>query len=189
MQQPSIKGAAFCGTVARLQACLESGQATQKQVELRLEAQDLRFLEEKIEPSLWYPIASAGRIDELVVERSGREREEFFVACGLEEVDSVFSSGLFETLIEGARKMETRAPEALTHLASLGFNFGRWSSEEVSPGDFTVKAQDVTPLPESVRYTVQGIILGLARKIRDVGIEISSQRLRRDEIIYRGLPC
>ena len=188
MQQPSIKGAAFFGTVARLQACLESEQVTEEQVELRLEAQDLRFLDEKIEPSLWYPIASAGRIDELVVELSGREREEFFVACGLEEVNSVFSRGIFETLIEGARKMEARAPEALTHLASLGFNFGRWTCEEVSPTKLIVQGQEVAPLPESIRYTVQGIILGLARKLRGVGDEISSQRLRPDVITYRILP-
>jgi hypothetical protein len=188
MQQPSIKGAAFCGTVARLPACLESGQVTEEQVELRLEAQDLRFLDEKIEPTLWYPIASAGRIDELVGDLSGQECEEYFVACGLEEVDTVFSKGVFETFIEGARKMEGRIGETLTRLASLGFNFGRWTYEEVSYGEFSIQAREVAPLPESIRYTVQGLILGLARKLRDIDVEISSQRLRPDVVTYRSLP-
>jgi len=187
MQQPSIKGVAFCHTVARLQTFLESGQVTEEQVEVRLEAQDLRFLDEKIEPTLWYPIASAGRIDELVVELSGREREEYFVACGLEEVASVFSKGVFETFIEGAQKMEARAAETLTLLASLGFNFGRWTYEEISFKELTVQAREVAPLPESVRYTVQGIILGLGRKLRNTDVEISSQRPLQDQIIYRIL--
>jgi hypothetical protein len=68
----SIKGAAVEPIVNLTHELLGSGQLSRHQLEARLESSDLELLEVKPEPTLWYPIASAERIELFVAEIRGR---------------------------------------------------------------------------------------------------------------------
>jgi hypothetical protein len=60
MAVPSIKGTAFQSVVEHLRRLLEAGWLSPDDLELRLEAEDLRLLDEKVLPGLWYPLAATG---------------------------------------------------------------------------------------------------------------------------------
>jgi hypothetical protein len=82
MSEGSIKGAAVEPIVNLTHELLGSGQISRQQLETRLESSDLGLLEAKPEPTLWYPIASAERIELFVAEVLGRDIEEMMREIG-----------------------------------------------------------------------------------------------------------
>lgn len=186
MNEPSIKGAAITGTVDLVRQLVAEGHLSADEIEVRLEAGDLALLDEKIEPTLWYPIASVGRLGDLVVQTLGEGDLEVMVSLGEETARRFQQEGVFAAFIREAAQRGERVGEVLVNLSELTFDFGRWNFDGDALEAFTVWMTDAEPLPEPTRHSILGFIRELASSLAGVDIRVESHRPRPGVVIYRG---
>jgi hypothetical protein len=90
MAAPSIKGTAFQAVAMDLAKWVRDGRITRESVEARLEADDLRVLDDKILPGLWYPLACYRRMTELLWEIEGNRDPDYLLARGARAAERLF---------------------------------------------------------------------------------------------------
>ena len=101
MAAPSIKGSAFQSVVSDLVGLIEAGRISRETAEARLEADDLRLLDDKILPGVWYPIASYRRMTELLWEVEGNRAPAYLMARGARSAERLFEAGLYQQMQRG----------------------------------------------------------------------------------------
>jgi hypothetical protein len=193
----SIKGTAFASVVEDLRRLVEAGRLARATLEARLEAEDLRILEAKISPGLWYPLASYARLSELLVEVEGGGRPGYLVERGARAAERLFAAGLYLQLERGeeigaekrARGEGWGASEGnlVTSLAGAIFNVSRWRFE-IDPDDDRLQRIEVSEaeaLPEVSRLAAQGFVEYTASRLAGVPVRVESERVGGDRIVFR----
>jgi hypothetical protein len=196
MSVAGIKGSAFETVVRDVARLLESGKLPREVAEARLEAEDLRLLEEKILPSLWYPLASHDRLTQLLWEFEGARDPKYLIARGALSAERLFDAGLYQQMKRGeelgAAKRERGEPwsefdgNLMTSLAGAIFNVSRWRFRR-HPEDPLVSRIEVTgarELPEVVRWAAQGFVEYIATRATGVPAHVTSERPGPDRIVF-----
>jgi hypothetical protein len=186
MSEASIKGVAVQPVVQLTHELLESGRISRDQLEGRLDAPDLHLLDEKVEPTLWYPIASAERIETFVAEVLGRDVAEMMREIGIAAAEKTLHQKAMRNLIEGARTHGERMGHIVVGLGKLIVNFGEWKFEGDPFGEFLLDATEVEAFPESTRHATEGFIEVLAKELTGRSAVASSQRPTLSHIIFEG---
>jgi len=194
---PSIKGSAFAAVVEDLRALVESGRVSRDALEVRLEAEDLRILDAKVSPGLWYPLASYARLCAVLVEAEGNGRPEYVVARGARAAERLFAAGLYLQLERGQAMGERKRERGegwtaiegnlVTSLAGAIFNVSRWRFE-VDPDDprlHRIEVSEAAALPEVSRLAAQGFVEYTATRLAGVPMRVESERIGRDRIVFR----
>jgi hypothetical protein len=197
MSKASIKGTALASVVEDLRRLLEMGRLAREQLEARLEAEDLRILDAKVSPGLWYPLASYARLSAVLVEREGGGRPGYVVERGARAAERLFATGLYRQLERGEEiGAEKRARgegwgalegNLVTSLAGAIFNVSRWRFE-VDPDDDRLQRIEVCEaeaLPEVSRLAAQGFIEYTASRLSGTPVRVESERVGRDRIVFR----
>jgi hypothetical protein len=193
----SIKGTAFASVVEDLRRLLETSRLPREALEARLEAEDLRILDAKISPGLWYPLASYARLSEVLVEVEGGGRPGYLVERGARAAERLFAAGLYLQLERGEEiGAEKRARgeawgsiegNLVTSLAGAIFNVSRWRFE-IDPDDDRLQRIEVSEaeaLPEVSRLAAQGFVEYTASRLAGAPIRVESERVGRDRIVFR----
>ena len=194
---PSIKGTAFAAVVEDLRGLLDSGRLSREALEARLEAEDLRILDAKVSPALWYPLASYERLCAVLVERESHGRPaEYVIQRGARAAERLFAAGLYLQLERGqalgAEKRERGEGwsvvegNLVTSLAGAIFNVSRWRFE-VDPADermHRILVSEAGDLPEVSRLAAQGFIEYTASRLAGVPMRVGSERVARDCIVF-----
>jgi hypothetical protein len=188
---PSIKGVVLELAIEAVRDLLESGRLRREQLEVRLTADDLALLDQKIVPGMWYPIATLGRLLEI----STREQRieggmDAVVEVGVRAAKRLFSSQIYKTYASGLDGQSTRAAGlAFTRLAPLLCNFTHWSYDAgPENGDtFSVEVENAAEFPELLRYIAQGVIQYLGERVNQRPVKVSSRRPTPDRILYKGV--
>jgi hypothetical protein len=200
MDGPAIKGTAMESVVTDTRRLLEEGRVARDELEARLEAQDLRLLEEKIFPAAWYPIDSYRRLSELLMHVEGGGDPQYLVRRGARAAERLFASGIYLQLKRG----EERAQEArqtddgwteldgnlIVSIAGAIFNVGRWRFEMGSddPPTYRIEVTEAEALPEVARHAAHGFVEYCASRLLGAPIRVSSDRIGRECILYRFGP-
>lgn len=187
MNEPAIKGHVVHGTVDLLKEAIANGRISTEVVTARLEARDLRMLDEKIESSLWYPADSLHRISELLMEELGKGRDDydFMVEIGRSSAERFRREGVFAAFIREAEKRGDRMLTVLIKLAELALNFGEWSFEGEIKRDFSVTVRDCSGLSDTMRYSTLGFIETLACELTQTPMKAATRREKPDVVVYR----
>jgi hypothetical protein len=183
---PSIKGTAFQSVHDDLHRLLESGRLSRERLELALGVDDLRVLDEKVAPAAWYPIDGYARMVELLVEIEARgRRREYLIERGTRAAERLSAAGIYQQLDASAEGMGPRVGHVILTLASVIYNFTRWSYEsgEVR-GDFTIRVDDAESFPEVSRFATQGFIQYVATRVSAAPVRVESDRPTLDRIVY-----
>jgi hypothetical protein len=196
MAVPSIKGSAFQTVVRDVLRLLESGKLPRKVAEARLAAEDLRLLEDKILPGVWYPLTSHERLTELLWEFEGGRDPKYLTARGARAAERLFDAGLYQQMQRGeelgAAKRERGEPwsefdgNLMTSLAAAIFNVSRWRYRR-HPEDVLVSRIEVTgarELPEVARWAAQGFVEYMATRMTGVPVQVTSERPVPDRIVF-----
>jgi hypothetical protein len=196
MSVPSIKGSAFEMVVRDVVRLLESGKLPREVAEVRLEAEDLRLLEDKVLPSAWYPLASHERLSELLWEFEGERDPKYLIARGARAAERLFEAGLFQQMQRGeelgAAKRERGEPwsefdgNLMTSLAGAIFNVSRWAYRR-HPDDVYVSRIEVTgahDLPDVARWAAQGFVEYVATRSTGAPVQVTSERPVPDRIVF-----
>ncbi|HBZ68766.1 MAG TPA: hypothetical protein DEP35_03050 [Deltaproteobacteria bacterium] len=184
MDVPSIKGLTLGPTCDRVNALVEKGRMSQRDLEATLHPEDLRLLEEGPAPTLWYPIASVARLNELLIRESGGDGPKLMRELGAGALDSLLQGGGSRLFLEGIRKLGNRASDALVELARLLLNFGEWNYRQDSPQHAVIEARQVQPLPETLRFAIEGLIEVMIPEFLGMTVIVSSERPAPDRILF-----
>jgi hypothetical protein len=186
-RDPSIKGSAFQSAPEDLRRLLASGRLDRERLEAALEADDLRILDEKIDPTAWYPIASYARMVELLADTEARgSRIEYLLERGRRAAERLSAAGTYQQLDASTAQLGARVGKVVVTIAQLMYNFSRWSYESVADGDFEILVEDARLFPEVGRYTSQGFIERASSRVADRPIAVESERKTPDRIVFRG---
>jgi len=193
---PSIKGTAFQSVVEDLQGLVAAGRIQRAELEIRLSASDLRILEDKVLPGLWYPLATYRRLTEILLEIDGGGKPEYVVRRGARAAERLFAAGLYLQLERGeeigARKRErgegwtAHEGNLVASLAGAIFNVSRWRFT-VDSGEAAVhriEASEAEDLPEVSRLAAQGFIEYTASRLSGSPVRVTSERLGRGRIVF-----
>jgi hypothetical protein len=196
MTVASIKGTALQGLAMDVAGLIQTGRISRAAVEARLEAEDLRVLEEKVLPGSWYPLACYRRMTELLWEIEGQRDPAYLLARGARTAQRLFDAGIYQQMRRGEEiGAQKRARNEgwtesdgnlLTSLAGAIFNVSRWRYRN-QPGDPTsnrIEVSEAAELPEVSRLAAQGFIEYAASRISGSDVRVSSERPSPDRIVF-----
>jgi hypothetical protein len=196
MAAPSIKGSAFQSVVLDLARLIQAGRISRETAEAQLEAEDLRLLDGKVLPGVWYPLGSYRRMTELLWEVEGKREPAYLMARGARSAERLFEAGLYQQMQRGealgAEKRERGEAwsefdgNLMTSLAGAIFNVSRWRYRR-HPEDRNVNRIEVTgasELPEVSRWAAQGFIEYMASRMTGATVLVSSERPVPDRIVF-----
>lgn len=196
MAVPSIKGTAFQSVALDLGRLIQSGRITREVAEVRLEAEDLALLDDKVLPGTWYPLASYRRMSELLCEVEGNNEPAYLMARGQRAAERLFDAGLYQQMQRGeaigAEKRERGEAwsefdgNLMTSLAGAIFNVSRWRYRRhpEDPNVNRIEVTSATDLPEVSRWAAQGFIEYMASRMTGVTVLVSSERPAPDRIVF-----
>ena len=196
MTPPSIKGSAFETVVLDLAQLRKSGRVPPEVLEARLEAEDLRLLDDKILPGLWYPLACYRRMTEVLWEIEGNREPAYLMARGARAAERLFEAGLYQQMRRGeeigaARRESGEAWTAfdgtlMTSLAGAIFNVSKWRyrRDAADPGLSVIEVTEARDLPEVSRFAAQGFIEYTASRMVGSNVLVSSARPSPARIVF-----
>jgi hypothetical protein len=196
MAVPSIKGTAFQSVVEDLRRLRETGRLSEEALEARLAAEDLRLLDEKVLPGLWYALASYERLTELLMQVEGGGQIAYVVARGARAAERLFAAGLYQQLARGDEiGAEKRAnnerwseheANLMTSLAGAIFNVSRWRfvGDPNGTGTSRIEVSEAAALPEVSRWAAQGFVEYTTSRLSGLTTRVTSERPAPDRIVF-----
>jgi len=186
MESASIKGAVLDIPFSRVKQYVSGGKLSGYDFSRHLDPGDVDLLAFDVHPTLWYPIELYDRLIHVVCDCDGDGEDGFYASFGAREADTVLSFRPLRALVDGASVFGKRSGVALVKLANLAVSFGEWRYTGDSLADFRVEATDVGPLPDSLRYVLEGFLSSLASRLTGKLVSVTSVRPTRDWITFTG---
>ena len=191
MTEPSVKGVLLIGSVSALRKRIREGALTREAAEVRLDARYHAFLDEKLDPTAWYPVGAMGEFNELLADSIGPSREEALRSLGTQGVAMVRGTGTYQQVeaeegsLERASKFEARAFTRMTaSVWGAFYNFGKMEVEQDEKGQLSLHLRDVAPLPDAVRMLTEGWVAALTEHVSRREASVTSERTADDHIVY-----
>jgi hypothetical protein len=185
-QGAAIKGTLFGPVRDDFQALVGRGRLSPEEVETRLEARDVAFLDEKIGVTAWYPIDTYARLLDTLCEVEGGDRaDDYLRRRGAAAAHRLIEGGVYSQMHATVDAWGERVGRIMVTLAPLMFNFGRWTCD-TSGGGLQVDAEDVAPLPDSTRIVIEGFIEVMATRALHDAVTVRSERPSPGRIHYEG---
>ena len=185
MAEPSIKGSAIQSAVEDVNRLVDEGRISRDELEARLSAQDLKVLDHKILPGLWYPLDSYGRLLDLLVERDGRGQGDYLQARGRKAGERLVQAGLYSQLEASQERWGARIGNVFATLGPAMFSATEWSFASAESVDsFEIEAAIPAEFPESARLTALGFIEFLAERTAGHPVRVLSERPSPDRMTF-----
>lgn len=187
----SVKGIFVAGAVASVRKAIRDGRIGREQVELRLDPQDAPFLDEKVDPTFWYPVQTLGHFLDVLAELHGGDTESALVEIGRLAADMAARTGRYAQLDPSRRAGDSpvevlRHGRLVTSVITAFYDFSRMSfgPDPEDPEAFQIDWYDVAELPESNRFCAQGFIERIAHYAAGGELVVTSQRPSDDHIVF-----
>lgn len=182
---PSIKGAALQSVTEDVHRLRNADRLPESLLAARLKPEDLHALDELTVPGLWYPIATYGRLLDLLCELEGRGRPDYLVERGARAAERLMAAGAWRHVLSGADRWGHRAGEAMIQVAKGFYNFTEWSLDHHTTTDrYTLTVQGAGDFPDSARYAAQGFVQVLFARMGGKAVDVTSVRPSPDRIVY-----
>jgi hypothetical protein len=188
---PSVKGTIFQMAIEAVNRAIEAGGISEDQIETELEAEDLRFLEEKVIVGAWYPVASFDRLVQLA-SGPAAQNADYFVKRGRDAADKLLNNQIYGGFKDTIRERGDQSGASVLTLAQLMMNFSRWELLPYENGDsshFVIDVTEAGPMPDVLRYTSQGFIERVSELMVGSPMKVMSERPGHDHVIFTGHPA
>lgn len=186
MPEPSIKATAFQSVADDLNRLVEAGRLGREELEARLEAEDLPFIDEKLSPTTWVPVGTYQRGTELLVAKEAPNHgEEYLAERGARAADRLAALGMYSQLDATTQNLGQRIGHMIISLARAIYSFGEWSFEpQGNDVGFEIRVTEVGALPEVARFATRGFIQRTAERASGRPLCVVSIRRTPDTIVY-----
>ena len=188
-QVPSIKATGFQSAADDLAKLVESGRLTRLELETRLEPGDLPYLGKQLAASSWVPIATYMRaLDVLIELEGGRDVERYLRERGRRAAERLHKMGLYGQFEASVETWGHRVGTITVTMGAVLYNFSRWRFEsDAENKSFQTIVDDARDYPDHLRAVGEGFIQYLAQNLlTGAKVEVTSERLSPDRIIFRG---
>jgi hypothetical protein len=188
MDVPSIKGSAFRSVAEDVKRLIDEGALEPSEVARQLSDKDRGFLDTEITPLAWCPIATYGRMLELLArEEGGADPIAYLKARGARAAD-VMLSGIYESFKAAPGTWGPRVGQTMMGIGKLLYNFTSWSFR--AAGDaFEIEVADAREYPEPARFTATGFLRRFAEHAAARPMHVESARPTPDRIVFRIEPA
>jgi len=191
---PSIKGSALSTVVEDLQRLRDAGRLDPDRLETRLEPEDLALVDAKIQPALWYPIASYGRLTEVLLEIEGRGDPRYLVERGVRAAKRIWDAGVYVQLQHGEEKaraarergdpVSERDARLITSLSGAIYNFTRWTYRVEGERHAVIEVSEAAALPEIATHPMRGFLEYTVSRLRGIDTPVRVERPRPDTVQF-----
>lgn len=184
-----VKGTAVASVVEDLKRQIEAGRVRRDELEVRLQAEDLELLEQKILPSSWYPLGSQGRLTQILLEVEGKGSLEYLLERGRRAAERMREGGLYAQLSVDQERWGERVGAMMIPLGPAIYRDTVWSIELSGKGaemrfEITVEVQE--DFPEVCRHQTQGFIEHASSYASGRPVRMSSTRVSPTRIVFVG---
>jgi hypothetical protein len=185
---PSIKATGFQSAADDLNRLIETGRISREEVEARVQAGDLRYLDKQLAATTWIPIDTYRRVVEILIEIEANGTPELYLHNrGVRAAQRLHKAGLYRQFEASSETWGNRVGKIATTMAAVLYNFTKWSFELGSQrGIFTITVDEATEFPDVARYTAQGYIEYTSRVVSGGQERVTSERPLPSRVIYRG---
>jgi hypothetical protein len=178
--------------VEAVKQAIEAGQISKEEVDVKLDAGDLQFLDEKILVGRWYPVDTFDRLVQLTGGRAAAEDPNYLVRRGRKAANQVLDNQIYGHFNETIEERGDQGGASVLTLAQLMMNFSRWELLPYRNGDashFVIKVTEAGPMPDVLRYTAQGFIERVAELMVGGPMQVTSERPTLDQLTFTGRPA
>ncbi|MDH3687535.1 MAG: hypothetical protein OEP95_14980 [Myxococcales bacterium] len=188
-----VKGILLATTVQGIHGALGAGSLKRETVEARLEARDLALLEEKIDPTRWYPVDAIANLTELLAGVLGGPRDLALRRLGEAAVEILRSNGTYRQLAFEPGSLKPGDPAELRSAGRLiasvwpaFYDFGTTRIEsEAESAVILLHFEDLGSCPSPVRHTIEGFTARVAQLLSHGALSASFPAAAADHIVIR----
>ena len=189
MSVPSIKGAAFSSASADLLRLVDEGRLSETELEVRLSAEAVALLREKIQPASWYPIALYCEFAEtLAFAEADGDRIGYWRGRGARTAERLCDTGLYQQLYATRDQWGASVGRIIMSIHSAIYNFTEWHYVAKVDGGFEIHLTRAEDFPNVARHVTHGFIDFMAQKTSPIPLRVTSARPTEDRVAFRGVP-
>ena len=187
-QPPSIKATGFQSAADDLIRLIDARRISREEVEARLRADDLRYLDKQLAATTWIPIDTYRRVIDILVELEANGQAEVYLhGRGVRAGQRLHKAGLYRQFEASTETWGNRVGKIVTTMAAVLYNFTKWTFEAgAEHGLFLITVEGARDFPEVVRFTTQGFIEYASRAISSRNEIVTSERPTPNKILYHG---
>lgn len=183
-----VKGSIFASVVADLKAAVAEGRLSPEDLEAELDGKDLGLMDGVVTPVSWMPVATYGRMLELLARLEGAgQREGYLRERGARAAERLLS-GTYEAFDPGPGGWGQRAGELMVGIASVLYNFTRWSFRETGPDEWEIVAAEARDFPDAAAHAAHGFLEWYLERSADGRLGAELSRPAPDRVLYRLSP-
>ena len=186
---PSIKATGFQSAADDLAKLVAAGRLTRRQLEKRLEPGDLVYLDKQLAASSWVPIETYARVLDLLTElEGGGDVGAYLRGRGKRAGARLHKLGLYGQFEANIETWGVKVGAITATMGAVLYNFTKWSFEaDPEAGAFETTLSEAPNYPDALRLVGEGFIEYLAENLLpDHKVEVTSERVAADKIVFRG---
>jgi hypothetical protein len=187
-----VKGSIFQMAIDAVKQTVEEGRISEEEIEAQLEAEELRFLEEKVLVGAWYPVDCFDRLVQLTGSLTSAGYPDFLIRRGRKAADTLLGNQIYGRFHDTIQERGDQGGASVLTLAKLMMNFSSWELLPYENGDtshFVIEVTEAGPMPDVLRYTAQGFIERVSELMVGRPMEVTSERPTRGRVTFTGRPA
>jgi hypothetical protein len=191
--RPSAKGTQVLGAVVAVRRHPEKGRITEHELEVRLRAETLALLEQKLVIAAWYPIECFCELMDVNWEIAGKRDPDFMRREGERSADRLFETGIYpqlrfadETARAERRDEVVRQSRLITSITGSHYNVLQIEVRlgPSASGNLEIVYGNAAPFSEALRYSTEGFMNQINKRQKSQR-RWTSERPAPDRIVFR----
>lgn len=189
MTVPSVKGSVFQLVVDDVRALVDAGRLEPEELARELSEKDRGLLDAVVTPVTWIPMATYGRMLELLArEEGGDDPVAYLCGRGARAAERLLA-GTYGSFDAEPGTWGPRVGQTMIGIGRLLYNFTSWSFRQVEGELYEIEANDALEYPDTARYTALGFIRWFAERTSGSPMRVESERPTPDRIVFRVQPA
>jgi hypothetical protein len=189
MNVPSIKGSAFQSVLEDVKRLIDEDRLEPSDLELSLSEKDRGFLDAVVTPLAWFPMATYGRMLELLArEEGGGDPVRYLCERGATAAERMLS-GTYESFAVAKGTWGLRVGQTMMGIGKLLYNFTAWTFRPAGGDVYEIEVSEARDYPDTARYAAQGFLRRFAERAAGVPMQVQSTRPTPDRIVFRIEPA
>lgn len=188
-QPPSIKATGFQSAADDLIRLADAGRISRAEIEARLRAEDMRYLDKQLAATTWVPIDTYARVVDILVELEANGYPEVYLHNrGIRAGQRLHKANIYRQFEASTETWGNRVGKIVTTMSTVLYNFTRWTFElGEGKGIWRITVDEAALFPEVARFTTQGFIEYASRTVSGGNEVVTSERVSRDKLVYNGV--
>lgn len=188
MDVPSVKGSAFQSVAEDVKRLLDAGTIDPDDLDAVLTEKDRGLLDAVVTPVSWVPIASYGRMLQLLARaEGGADPDAYLHQRGARAAERLLS-GSYAVFAAEPGTWAPRVGQTMTGIGKLLYNFTEWSFRNAGDEVFEIDCRGARDYPEPARLTAEGFLHWFSERAADRPMQVTSHRPDPDCITFRIAP-